>query len=578
MSSFPNPLYDPSRRRRGRASRYNPPGSSHRSPLTSLATTAAIAYGVYRLGTWAWTAYIGDKDNNIEQEDEEDDENDFFNLEWTGDYRAVERDIRREEGFPSFCESEDETTDCDESIRSQSNSGGATTGLKQQPRSRRSRIDWSDNHERRSNSPSPPKDYHHHDDDGLVKRGVKKAAAAASSGIGTAVSAGITAGIEAYNRGNQPTADALLEQERRVRMGRCRLETSRAMMDFLPTLKKAVLKETDVSRETEELKRLRIEKKEIFNKKEENEDANADANQMVTKELNEREDFIRERERCLWNEIKIKSMTRLVTTVYAHTIVFLVLTVQVNLLGGRLLREEQDEKELSMGQQQQQITSAGGADRYRTSHQIVLAKTYHHLFAEGIPSLAKVVERAVGEILEKWNVLGDAASLRDVSTWIDRVRDAIEQRGAKTDGLSPLLKFVIPPEGESEEDGRTDESMETTDELARYILDETYDLLESPNFANTEQQCLDTTFDQMRTKVLGKLFLSEDRMPLATVVTHLQKTAVSTFHKPPSHRDEMKNWEGILGMMEEPLPSVPNDYLSKLERLEAVVNLADVCF
>ncbi|EJK51152.1 hypothetical protein THAOC_29702, partial [Thalassiosira oceanica] len=55
-------------------------------------------------------------------------------------------------------------------------------------------------------------------------------------------------------------------------------------------------------------------------------------------------------------------------------------------------------------------------------------------------------------------------------------------------------------------------------------------------------------------------------------------SAVATFHKPPSHKDEMKNWGGVLGMLDEPLPSVPNDYIPKLERLESVNELGGVCF
>ncbi|KAL7524878.1 hypothetical protein ACHAXR_001893, partial [Thalassiosira sp. AJA248-18] len=220
-------------------------------------------------------------------------------------------------------------------------------------------------------------------------------------------------------------------------------------------------------------------------------------------------------------------------------------------------------------------------DRYRSSHQTVLAKTYHYLFTKGIPSLAESVGKAVEEILQQWDVLGGVdASLRDVSTWVERVRDIIEQRQEKEEVMSHLVKFVIPPEGgaAAAADAETNETDATEDELAKYILDETYDLLESPTFNMAERQCLDTTFAQLRTRVFGKLFLLEDSIPLATVVTHLQKTAVSTFYKPPSHKEEMKNWGGVLGMMEEPLPSVPNDYISKLERLEAVVELSDVCF
>ena len=180
-----------------------------------------------------------------------------------------------------------------------------------------------------------------------------------------------------------------------------------------------------------------------------------------------------------------------------------------------------------------------------------------------------------------WNDI-NIASDRDVSKWMDSIRDKIEQRREKTRGPNSFLKFVIPPKREA---GRGDDDANysvdvSEDDIARYILDETYDLLESLTYTNAQRQCLDATFDQLRTSVLGNFFMSaeNDRMPLANVVTHLQKSAVATFYKPPSHREEMKSWGGVLGMMEEPLPLVPNAYISKLERLEDVLELVDICF
>ncbi|KAL9179523.1 hypothetical protein ACHAXT_008813 [Thalassiosira profunda] len=535
--SYANPRYDPSRRRRGRHRRA--PAAQH-SPLAHIVTTAAVAYGAYRLGSWAWNAYVAD-------DGDKDEEGDFL----YEDYRAVERDVRREEGFA------DVGAESPDRLR----------------RSRRSRVDWDDGHDR-SSSPSPPQDYHHHSPmrdgekepggggEGLVKRGVKKAASAAASGLGSAVSAGISAGIHAFNESS--SRPAAQEQERQLRMGRCRLEASRAMLDFLPTLKKAVAKETDVSSETEGLKRLRVRKREMTEMKQRGEDGNAEANDITVEEVTDEEEIIREEERRLWNDIKIKSVARLVTTAYAHTIVFLVLTVQVNLLGGQLLREEQEEKDVY-----------NGADRYRNSHQTVLAKTYRYLFANGIPTLAQSVTECVEEALQKWDVFGDEVTQNDVTSWIESVRNNMERRQQKNGGLSPFVQFVIPPEGEASE---MEGSADTSDELAKYILDETYDLLESPTFATAERQCLDATFDLLQQRVTGKLFLSNDRIPLANVVTHLQKAGVSTFHKPPSHKEEMQGWGGVLGMMEEPLPSVPNAYISKLERLGGVAELGDVCF
>mmetsp|Transcript_17916 Transcript_17916/g.27432 ORF Transcript_17916/g.27432 Transcript_17916/m.27432 type:complete len:532 (+) Transcript_17916:198-1793(+) len=524
-----NNRYDPSRRRR-RRNIHSHPSSSH-SPLTTLATTAAVAYGAYRLGSWAWNAYVG--------KDEED------------EYAFGEGS-----GYDSESESDD-NNDFDQNP--------SESSPRKDFRSRRSRGDWSEyNHRHRSNPHSP-----HHDHQNDSKRssnngstnsaGVgEKIMATTTAAIGAAVSAGISAGINAYNN-NQNTA-ASAQFLRSSRMDRCRLEASRAMMDFLPTLKKAIIKETDITAEMEELKSSRAQKK-----------GNGGGEQSGN---------IRLREGELWNSIKNKSITRLVTTIYAHTIVFLVLTVQVNLLGGRLLREEQQEESQ---EEQASSPSSDGSDRYRSSHKTVLAKTYHHVFSTGIPALVEAVGKATDDVLQNWDVLGgDDVSLDDVSSWMETVRDSIEKRQQK--GISSaLVQFIIP-------DGAEQSSEESMDELARYILDETYDLLESPTYAHAERMCLNITFTHLRVDGYAKLFPpptindmreeeendGEERKPLAKVITHLQKQTVATFYKPPSHEEEMKDWEGVFRMMEEPLPSAPNVYIPKF--FDAVTELSDISF
>jgi len=477
--------YDPGRRRR-RRNIHSHPSSSH-SPLTALATTAVVAYGAYRLGSWAWNSYFGK---------EEEDERYAFG---------------EGSGYDSESESHQNGSKRSNGVAKNTNSAGVG----------------------------------------------EKIMTSTTAAIGAAVSAGISAGINAYN--NNQNAAASAHFIRNSRMDRCRLEASRAMMDFLPTLKKAIIKETDITAEMEELKSIRVQKKENGG---------------------EQDGDIRQREGVLWNSIKNKSITRLVTTIYAHTIVFLVLTVQVNLLGGRLLREEQQEE----SQEDQASPSSDGSDRYRSSHKTVLAKTYHHVFAKGIPSLAEAVAKAADDVLQNFDVLrGDDVSLDDVSSWMEAVRDVIEKRQQKGNS-SALVQFIIPDEAEQS-------SEESMDELARYTLDETYDLLESPTYAHSERLCLDVTFAHLREDGYAKLFSSpttisdsekeeendgEERKPLAKVITHLQKPTVATFYKPPSHQEEMKEWEGVFRMMEEPLPSAPNVYIPKF--FDAVAELSDICF
>ena len=339
-----------------------------------------------------------------------------------------------------YYHSDDDMCECHEDPRDRNIHGDTRCSY----RSRRSRGDWSEfNHRQRSHRPPPQE------------------------------------GNDGGNANNLHVSSMV----RNGRLVRCRTETTRAMMDFLPTLKKTVAKLTDVGLETEQLKLLRVQRRE--------------RNDVTEEE--------RTRERELWNAIKNKSVTRLVTTVYAHTIVFLVLTVQVNLLGGRLLREEGGDE----------VT---GLDRYRSSHQIVLAKTYNHIFANGIPSLVEAVSTVVETVVQGWDVLGsvndgpfvkkkDCVSLQDISSWMEKVRDEIELRPRRgISSSSALARFIIPEEDKAgnNQDGMSNN--ESSNELAKYILDETYDLLESPTFANSERSCLDATFAHLQNNGYVKLF------------------------------------------------------------------------
>ncbi|KAL3785267.1 hypothetical protein HJC23_002722 [Cyclotella cryptica] len=545
MSQYANGRYDPSRRRRR-------PLHVQASPFhaaAGLAAAAAVAYGAYRLGSLAWNSF---RDGEDDRDYDDEEENEDILYEWNNEKRRGRNQATE-----------------DDSPRSSY-------------RSRRSRGDWSElNHRRRSHRPSPKEDYHHRSFENgatrneMISNGMKGVVSNDASDLGPAVFSartGMPSSIsEEEGDGGIPNISPIV---RNSRMARCRTEASRAMIDFLPTLKKAVAMETDVGTETEELKLLRVQRRE----RNEGEGSN---------------DEERSRERELWNAIKNKSVTRLVTTVYAHSIVFLVLTVQVNLLGGRLLREEVGDAILPENQ-------SAGVDRYRSSHQMVLAKTYQHVFSKGIPCLAKAVSKVVDEVLKAWDVLGsvddgscgekkNSVTIHDVSSWINQIRDEIERPLKK--GMSPssaLAQYIIPEEDEDIQNESHNEA--TEDELAKYILDETYDLLESPTFANAERKCLDATFSHLHDDGYAKLFspLSQnggaftaddaETIPLANVVTHLQKVTVSTFYRPPSKKDEIESWGGVFGMMEEPLPSDANAFIPMLERLNAVLELGHVCF
>lgn len=328
-------------------------------------------------------------------------------------------------------------------------------------------------------------------------------------------------------------------------MARCRDEVVIAMSDFLPTLRRSIEALTDTSQDTKTLKQLR----------------------------NSQDTGHRLQEKDLWNAIKMKAMTRLLATVYAHSILFLVLTTQVFLMGGKLFEEQTRASGAS--------SSLGGSlasDRmssYQASHRIVLTQTYDFFFDQGIGLLVRAVERAVDAVVGEWDVTHPSSihtsremldkAIQDICCSLEGKAERPSQRRARS-----MLRFLLPPEHGMDS--------AVTDDLAQSIMDETLDILESPVFEDAQRDCLETTLTTMREKSWSKIFIETDHpqhasspwgsKPLATVLSKLKHTS-SSFFETPKIPDVL-----VL----HPSTSSVNLYLPTIQRLPTVLELADVSF
>jgi peroxin-3 len=308
---------------------------------------------------------------------------------------------------------------------------------------------------------------------------------------------------------------------RRQRMTRCRDETAKALEGFLITLRKTVEDKTNTTKETQALKKLRAERGEID------------------------ESLRREQEKDLWDIIKVRSVTRMMATAYAHAILFIVLTVQVNLLGGRLF-EEQTQNNSSSGASIATNDTAA-SDRmgsYQASHKFVLMHTYEYFFGSGLVSLISTVEHAVAEVLADWDVLDHSSLHMSRETFEEAIQDirSLVEGGRSSRPSSrqrrprSLLRFLMPPSANLE--------VSLDDELASSILDETFDLLESPVVSDAQKDCLNATFDMMRDQHWGEIFETGSdsarqdtaclwtTKPLASVLTKLKYTSNSFYASP----------------------------------------------
>jgi peroxin-3 len=351
-------------------------------------------------------------------------------------------------------------------------------------------------------------------------------------------------------------------------MTRCRDEVMKALEGFLPTLRKAIEERTNTNKETQALKELRTRRNQ----------QGAAIHGTPGDEAQRREE-----EKELWETIKVRSMTRMLAAAYAQCILFLVVTVQVNLLGGRLF-EEQLQNTSSTSSMSIDSVASDRMSAYGESHKLVLQHTYKYFFERGIFSLLDSVERAVNDVLQNWNV-SDPSSLNISRESFDRaINDirAAEERGRISSRIRrprSLLRFLLPPSESFDEN--------VSDELARWILDETWDLLESPVLQDAQQDCLKATFERMRDHYWGKIFEDQEEVaemprhaasrsvtrPLAHVVTRLKHTSKSFFKTQPA---SAVNDSYILG------GSAPrftvNSYCAEMETLPSVLELQDVSF
>jgi peroxin-3 len=327
-------------------------------------------------------------------------------------------------------------------------------------------------------------------------------------------------------------------------MERCREEASNALHDFLPTLRRAVENLTDTTEETKELKKLRSERSGEVRSCEETE---------------------------LWDAIKVKAITRMVATAYGHTILFLVLTVQVHLLGGRLF-EEQMKLQTTASSLGADSLASGRMTSYQASHRIVLTRTYEFFFDKGIALLVETVERAVNTVTESWDVTNPSSmntTCEMLNDAVKEIRDIVEGRSRRSYRRPrSMLRFLLPPEP------ATDAAI--ADDLSQSVLDETWDLMESPVFEDAQRDALGTTFDMVRDESWAKIFqdgpdsLPEHASsqyttrPLATVVTKLKATSKSFYDyaqaSPLSYNDRS------------------NRYTPSIQRIPTVMELGDVSF
>lgn len=344
-------------------------------------------------------------------------------------------------------------------------------------------------------------------------------------------------------RKNRHQLSMSIVRRRQQRIAFCRKETINTMDSLLVTLKNTIESQTDFSKQITALKQMR----------------NTDS-----LPLSKQTGYERTLKRDLWDEIKIKSVTRLVVTVYAHSLLVLLLIVQIHVLGGTLFREQLNQEpkdrvpQSQLGQEQSLMEELLQSEEEQSSYHKIMVQTYETFFSRVVSALVIDIQKVVGSELSKWNVIDEREqkvcniTLHDFEDGINRIRKNLDRIQ-----LGQYLCEILSP-GEN-----------LSDANVHLAFEESLDVLESPVFENVNEETINMTFDVVGMKGYAPLFHGSDQ-PLVNVITKL-KNICNIFYTSPNESNE-ERW------VDRPMNSYPNTFLYYFDRMDSVKELADISF
>ncbi|KAK3931155.1 Peroxisomal biogenesis factor 3 [Frankliniella fusca] len=173
---------------------------------------------------------------------------------------------------------------------------------------------------------------------------------------------------------------------------------------------------------------------------------------------------------AIWEKLKVKAFTRVAALVYANSILVLLLRIQLNLVGGFLVRD------------------ANGESGLPTELQHVYLSLCHHLRDSGVVDLCNLIERHVQPILENVS-LKKPMSLRDTEELFWSIQNSIESN-VYDNPIKTISKYVFPPKEKVDTENLQDQEVQQLFS----IMSETVDLLDSDEVASITRSCVSQSF------------------------------------------------------------------------------------
>ncbi|CUS11477.1 unnamed protein product [Tuber aestivum] len=228
----------------------------------------------------------------------------------------------------------------------------------------------------------------------------------------------------------------------------------------------------------------------------------------------------------LWDEIKISSLSRSFTLLYTLTLLSLLTRVQLNLLGRKnylssvvTLSARDGEPTIRLEDHE-----TGGYGTDMATNQQYLTFSWW-LLNQGWRRLLQRVDQAVREVSASWTAR-DTISLGQMKQLILETRKIIEAEANHTRPTSIWLPFLLPPRSDEAivlaESGIAatpeGEDLDIVSPSLRRLLDETSDLIDSPNSSAVTRKMLDAGFNFLLEKLADGAF-KQKAMALPATIT-----------------------------------------------------------
>ncbi|KAI1897540.1 hypothetical protein AGOR_G00084320 [Albula goreensis] len=181
----------------------------------------------------------------------------------------------------------------------------------------------------------------------------------------------------------------------------------------------------------------------------------------------------------IWDDLKIISFTRSIVAVYSTCMLVVLLRVQLNIIGGYLYLDNS-------------VSKNGMTLQAPPDVQQQYLSSIQHLLGDGLHELMTVVKQAVREVLGGAS-LKQSLSLQELEQHLNQIRAHVEE-GSNSSSRKPLSWYMMPDEESTlaaQACGLTENDVATIK-----LLNETRDMLESPDFRTVLNTCLSRGFSR----------------------------------------------------------------------------------